>query len=221
MKTADAFQRPPTAQEAVLAELRRGILQRELKPGSQILQDAVAAELGVSRVPVREALKILEGEGHITYSPHRGYFVARLTYHELSEIYRIRELLEAEAVAVGLPRFCNEDAARMQTAIDLMAASHNKQDIRKLTTANKDFHFTLIESCGRQHLVRIIRQLWDSTDPYRSLYYTDSAHVDRVNKEHSRILEAARCGELAKLIELLNEHRNNAMASLNALLQES
>lgn len=73
LEAADgAFKRPPTAQEAVLQELRRAIMARELKPGDRVGQAGVADSLGVSRVPVREALKVLEAEGQVVYRPHRG-----------------------------------------------------------------------------------------------------------------------------------------------------
>src|SRR5690606_32639587 len=81
--TTSGFQKPPTAQQAVLAELRRFIASGSLRPGQQIRQDTLSAELGVSRVPLREALKILEGEGQVTYEAHRGYFVTELSLRDL------------------------------------------------------------------------------------------------------------------------------------------
>ena len=96
-----AFVRPPTAQEAVLAEIRRLIVSGELAPGAPVRQEAVAERLGVSRVPVREALKVLEGEGHVVYAAHRGYVVAELSVDDLTEVYRLRELLEAALSADG------------------------------------------------------------------------------------------------------------------------
>ena len=83
-----------TAQEGVLRELRLQIASGKLKPGQQVIQDSLAASLGVSRVPLREALKVLEGEGQVTYHPHRGYFVADLSVADLVEVYRIRSILE-------------------------------------------------------------------------------------------------------------------------------
>lgn len=87
-----------TAQEAVLQELRSALAAGTLTPGQQLIQEDLAEELGVSRVPIRESLKILEGEGHVTYHPNRGYFVTELSATDLSELYRIREILEAEAL---------------------------------------------------------------------------------------------------------------------------
>ncbi|WP_309072602.1 GntR family transcriptional regulator, partial [Arthrobacter sp.] len=82
--------RPPTAQAFALAELRRMIIAGEVQPGEPLRQDALAERLGVSRVPLREAFKILEGEGQIVYQPHRGFKVARLSLADLLETYRIR-----------------------------------------------------------------------------------------------------------------------------------
>ena len=88
------FQRPPTAQEAVLVEVRSRILRGDIAPGTPLRQEDLAASLGVSRVPVREALRILESEGHVTYIAHRGYRVAELDLDELAEIYHLRALIE-------------------------------------------------------------------------------------------------------------------------------
>src|SRR4051812_14872406 len=173
---ARQFRRPPTAQEAVLAELRRSILEGDLEPGAQILQDRIAEQLGVSRVPVREALKMLEGEGQVSYAPHRGYFVTELDAAELMEVYEIREWLEAEAVTRALPHLGKDDFERMQEAVDDMEAAEERGDVVALTAANRRFHFALMEPCGMPRLVRIIRQLWDSTDPYRSVYFGSKQH---------------------------------------------
>ena len=83
----------------MLTEVRSLIATGRMRPGEQIVQEALALELGVSRVPLREALKILEGEGQVTYVAHRGYFVALLSLADLLEVYRMREILEAEAVS--------------------------------------------------------------------------------------------------------------------------
>jgi DNA-binding GntR family transcriptional regulator len=215
------FKRPPTAQEAVLQELRRSILEGELKPGTQIVQDAFAERLGLSRVPVREALKILEGEGQVRYSPHRGYRVTELDVSELLEIYRIRELLETEAVRAAAPRLTEDDVARLGNAIDEMAAANKVTDIVALTNANRRFHFHLFEPSQMPRFVRMIRQLWDSSDPYRSLYFTDPVHRDVVDMEHRGICEAARQRDAEALVRLLNEHRGHAIDALKRVLEQS
>ncbi|WP_338090699.1 GntR family transcriptional regulator [Planosporangium thailandense] len=215
-----AFKRPPTAQEAVLEELRRAILAGELKPGTQIVQDAFAERLGLSRVPVREALKILEGEGQVRYSPHHGYFVTELDVNELLEIYRIRELLESEAVRLSVPLLGDEDLARLEQAIEDMAEASGRKDIVALTAANRRFHFSLFEPSGMHRMVRLIRQLWDSSDPYRSLYFGEPVHRDAVDREHRQILKAARRRDSEGLVHLLDEHRSHAIDELKKILGE-
>jgi len=91
---APEFQRPPTAQEAVLVELRARILRGDLTAGTPLRQEDLASSLGVSRVPVREALRMLESEGHVRYAAHRGYRVADLGVEDLAETYRLRGLIE-------------------------------------------------------------------------------------------------------------------------------
>src|SRR5690606_28045233 len=88
--------RPQTTQQYVLDELRRAILNRQLKPGEPIRQDALAEHLGVSRVPLREALKVLQGEGQVLYLPRRGYQVVDLSIGDLVEVYHLRRILETE-----------------------------------------------------------------------------------------------------------------------------
>jgi DNA-binding GntR family transcriptional regulator len=220
LNAAPAFRRPPTAQEAVLAELRRAILEGEMRPGTQILQDSVAESLGVSRVPVREALKILEGEGQVSYAPHRGYFVAELSYEELVEVYRIRELLEAEAMSEAIEKVTPEDIARMEEAIEDMERAGTVVDIVAMTAANRRFHFALIDPCERPRLIKFIRQLWDMTDPYRSVYFADASNRKLVNKEHREILEAAKSGRTRVCVEAMRRHRRNAVKRLQNLLLE-
>jgi DNA-binding GntR family transcriptional regulator len=220
MSAATPFRRPPTAQEAVLGELRRAILEGDFRPGSQILQDSVAERLGVSRVPVREALKILEGEGQVSYAPRRGYFVAELDYEELAEVYRIRELLEAEAISVGIKRISEEDLERMEEAIADMDRAAEEQDIVALTAANRRFHFAIMEPSQRPRLIRMIKQLWDTTDPYRSIYFAHGENRELVQKEHREIVDAARAQDTAKLTRLLATHRRNAIKGLRGVLVE-
>jgi DNA-binding GntR family transcriptional regulator len=215
---ARQFRRPPTAQEAVLAELRRSILEGELAPGAQILQDRIAESLGVSRVPVREALKMLEGEGLVSYAPHRGYFVTELDAAELTEVYEIRALLEAEAVRRALPFMGEEDYERMQEAVADMEAAEERGEIVALTAANRRFHFAMIEPCGMPRLTRIIRQLWDSTDPYRSVYYGDERSRKLVHTEHRAIFEAVRKHDADELVRCLDAHRDHAVDSLTNIL---
>lgn len=212
------FVRPPTAQEAVLAELRAMISTGELRPGEPIRQAPVARALGVSRVPVREALKVLQAEGQAAYSPHRGYVVRTLDPTELRECYRIRELLEAEAVRVAVPLLSTvDDLAAALSDVEGAAAAG---DLLGVAAANRRFHFGLYEASGMPRLVSLIRILWDTTDPYRSRYVADPANLRAINAEHRAVLEAVAGRDAEHAVALLDDHRTHALRTLTAQLEE-
>lgn len=200
--------RPPTAQEAVFAEIRRSILAGEMPPGSQILQDELAAEYGVSRIPVRDALRQLEGEGLVSYAPHHGYHVTRLTAEELGEIQRMREILEDEALRAGAGRVDAAALAAMAAALEEMHRHEEIGDLAGWGGAHRRFHFALYETSGMPHLTRILGQAWDAADLYRSRYLRTRTSGRSASGAHRRILGAARDGDLAALLTLAHEHRS-------------
>ena len=210
--------RPPTTQEAVLAELRRMIASGEIRPGAQIVQDALADDLGVSRVPLREALKMLEGEGLVTYRPHHGYFVTQLSLADLLEVYRIRELLEAEAITTGLPQVTDEDVERLAEAEEEVRQASAASDVAAMAQTNRRFHFALIEGCSRPRLIRLVELLWDSTEVYRSVYFIDPLNRDRILDEHRALVDAVRARDLAGVLRVLDEHRTHAIEALRPVL---
>lgn len=211
MNLATTYRRPPTAQEAVLAEIRRAIVSGELKPGQPIRQEVVAERLGVSRVPVREALKILQGEGQVEYQPHRGYFVTRLDLDDLREVYRIRQLLETEAARLSVPAFTGADVRALSVAARDVDRAGDIQDCVAMSAANRRFHFMLVEGAGMARLTHLVRILWDATDVYRSFYYTDVSNRYRVRAEHAGIVKAAAAHDLEGVIQLLDDHRQHAI----------
>jgi DNA-binding GntR family transcriptional regulator len=217
--TSHAFHRPPTAQEAVLDEVRRFIATGQLAPGQKIVQDALAVKLGVSRVPLREALKILEGEGQVSYVAHRGYFVTELSLSDLLEVYRIREILETEAVAIGVPKMTAEDLDRLEGAERDVQAASKVADVIAMTAANRRFHFAILEACALPRLIWVIRLLWDATEVYRSVYYNDAGNRAVVEAEHRALMAAARAGDVSTTLLVLTQHREHAITALRPVLQ--
>jgi DNA-binding GntR family transcriptional regulator len=218
---SEVFRRPPTAQEAVLAELRRLITAGLLRPGQQIVQDALAVQFGVSRVPLREALKILEGEGQVTYVAHRGYFVTELSLSDLIEVYRIREILEAEAVSIAVPQMTAEDIHRLEGAERDVRAAAAIADVVAMTSANRRLHFAILDACALPRLVWLIRLLWDATEVYRSVYYNDAHNREMVDSEHRALVAAVRAGDATAALVVLTEHREHAIAALRPVLQQA
>lgn len=212
------FARPPTAQQAVLVELRRAILSGRLAPGTQVVQEAIAEQLGVSRVPVREALKILEGTGQVVYVPHRGYFVAQLDVADLEEIYRLRDLLEAEAARSAVALLDRVELERMGEAVEECATAALGGDVARATAANRCFHFTLLEASRMRRLVELVRSLWDASEVYRSLYFSDSRNAELVALQHEEIFAAVRSRDPEEVVRLLALHRASALEGLRGVL---
>jgi DNA-binding GntR family transcriptional regulator len=210
--------RQPTAQEAALAALRQAIVTRELLPGEQVVQERLSTRFGVSRVPLREALKVLEGEGQVVYSPHRGYFVADLSLDDLVEAYRIRDLLESEAVRVGVPTMTAGQVREVAALAERWDEAAKADDLAAMTTTNRDFHFALIAACAMPRLIRMIRVLWDATDAYRAAYYVESGSRTAVTREHRTIVAAVRRRDADAVVVRLREHREAAVARLSQVL---
>lgn len=213
----DGFQRPMTAQEAVLRELRRNILSSRWAPGTPIRQDAIAAELGVSRVPVREALKILEGEGQISYEPHKGYVVRELCADELEEIYRLREILEAEAIRNAVPRLTEDDLEEMKDAMVALEALE-PSDVISLSEENRRFHAALLGAADMPRLQHFVRLLRDWADVYRALLYSDAASLRQTCQEHREIFAACLEGDVERVVDLHEQHRGHTVDALRPKL---
>jgi DNA-binding GntR family transcriptional regulator len=214
-----ASARPGTAQEYAVDWLRRAIIGGQLRPGERVGQEDIAERIGVSVVPLREALRVLEQEGQLTYRPRRGYFVTELRSEDLAEIYELRQVLEERAVRRALPTLDADALDRMTLAardcLDAAAAG----DVAAELAANRRFHFALLDAPGQPHLVRMIRLLWDSTEAYRALYYNSPVERAASVQAHDRILDAARAGDGDRLVAELDAHRSRALEVLLGVLR--
>jgi len=204
------FRRPATAQEAVLEEIRNRILDARLRPGAPVKQESFARELGVSRIPLREALRILEGEGRVTHVPHKGYLVAELSMEELREIYRIRGMLESEVIRAAIPRLTDVDIDEMRGLLEKMTARDGDTDLE----THSAFHFLLLEAAGLRHFLHYIRLLWAATSPYHTMHRLDPEMRVESHREHRELLEAAVDRDSDRAVRVAREHRERALREL-------
>jgi DNA-binding GntR family transcriptional regulator len=207
-----------TAQQHAVEWLRRLIVGGELAPGARVNQEDLAARIGVSVAPVREALRVLEQEGQVTYLPRRGYFVTELRLADLTEIYALRALLEAQAARHALPRLDDAALARIRAAAADCAAAAAAGDVAAELAANRRLHFTILEAPDQPHALRLIRLLWDSTEAYRALYYNSPAERRASLDAHERILAALEARDADRLVAELDAHRERALDVIGAVL---
>ena len=209
---------PGTTAQHALTHLRGAIVSGGLVPGERIGQEGVAERLGISVAPVREALRILEREGQVTYRPRRGYVVTELRIEELEEIYGLRGLLEREAALAALPNLDEHDRLAIERAAADCADAVAVQDIVAELDANRRFHFAILSPAGRPHLQRLIDLLWDSTEAYRALYYNSDAERHESLRAHDRILGAVIARDPGRLIGELDAHRERALVVLREVI---
>lgn len=203
-------------QQAVLTGLRSDIISGVLRPGDQVVQETLADRYGVSRVPLREALKALEAEGQVVYHPNRGFFVAELSVADLREVYLLRSLLEAEAIRAAVPRMDDDQIARVaELAAEVDAAA---DDVIAVADANRRFHFAVFEASEMPRLIRLLVQLWEATDAYRALYFAHDTNRAHVSREHARIVAALRRRSAEDVVALHDAHRERSVAALSRML---
>lgn len=173
----------------VAAYLREAILGGELKPGMRIRQEDIAAKLGASRLPVREALRMLEAEGLTEHRPHKGASVPRLTQHEVDVIYRMRERLEPLALVESLDRLGPVDHERLE---EVQQRIEDNDDLEKFLDLDREFHMLTYSGCTIEPLNQNVTRLWNSTQHYRRAYVAlgGKNRMWVVNAEHRLILDA-------------------------------
>jgi DNA-binding GntR family transcriptional regulator len=175
--------------EAAVAELQDSILSGELPPGSPLRLEDLAARLGMSISPVREAVRRLENLGLAVHVPHRGARVSDLALDDLRDTYEVRLVLEPLAVRRAAGRFTDRDAESAHVQLAEYAQARELDDLRAARAAHAAFHFTLYAAAGSEWLLRLIRPAWENCERYRSISLQSSS-VREIEREHERILAA-------------------------------
>ncbi len=204
-----------TATQFVGDVLREAIATGGFSEGHQLLQNEIADALGVSRTPVRELLRLLEAEGWVEFSPHRGAVVATLSSDEVRQIFEIRFVLEALALKQSVPRL--EDAAFDRGAA-LLDELDGETDIGRWVALNRRFHLSLYAAAGAR-LVSLIESQYDAVDRYLRLELVEMDNAGDSQVEHRAILSACRARDVARAVALSEPHIAGAGIDLAEALE--
>lgn len=211
-----------TVPAMVVDRLREQILSHEIPEGAQLRQDNLAAAFGVSRIPVREALLQLEGEGLVRQVAHKGYSVTALSVDEIREEFDLRALIETDLLRRAIPHFTSADEAAARAVLatfdTLLTAGREEAEWAKL---NWKLHAALYAPAGRLRTMRILENLHRSGDRYLRLQLKlTRVSKNRAREEHGRLVDLCAARDVAEATRLVNEHILHARDELVRFLSD-
>ena len=220
MKKPAAMMIPPTRAEAAADELRRRILDGVYPGGMQLRQAQLAEELGISRIPFREALVQLEAEGLVTTVPHKGSIVAEVSAEDVEEQFAFRALLEPELLRISAPLLTAADFTRLHQILQQYSAELRSQDASRWGQLNSELHGVLLGRANRPRMLAVAAQLLQSTDRFTRMQLMLTDGRELAEKEHGQIVRLCEAGELDAAAEVLRSHILGAGRGLAAVIQD-
>lgn len=213
----DSIIQKRTMTEEVADVLRSRILSGRLAAGEPIRQEHVAKELGVSRIPLREALSQLAAEGFVTLVAHKGAVVSPLSLAEVEELFELRLALESELLARAIPNMRERDFAALDALID---ESRAPDGLKRWGELNWRFHEVMYLPAGRPVTLKLLKRVHDNIDRYLRLEITMSAEGrTRGYREHQELVNLARAGDIPAARTLLTRHIAATAGNLTATLE--
>jgi DNA-binding GntR family transcriptional regulator len=195
-----------TLGQRVRDHLRGEILSNHLTPGTHLQEEIIAAQLGISRAPVREALRLLAAEDLVTIAPRRGAVVRSLSPEEFLAAYQVREALEVLAIRLVIPRLTPVDHGALRNLHEEMVLLAARGDVESFFEANAAFHALLVERSGNDRLREIYQHLTNQLRRYRMRSMSLRGGLDRSLAEHAAILDAIGRRDVLEATRLLTEH---------------
>jgi DNA-binding GntR family transcriptional regulator len=194
-----------TLSEQAFAALHAAILSGTLAPGQRLPITELAAQLGMSPMPIREAMRQLSAVGLVENVPHRGARVTDLSVDDLREVYEARLALEPLAVRKAAGRLSPQEAERAAADLRRLADAYRDGDADAAWSAHTSFHFTLYAAASSRWLERLITPLWESSERYRRVSAVGRGLRER-NEEHEAILAACVAGDAERAAATLHDH---------------
>ena len=194
--------------------LRDRILRGEIAGGARLVQGPLSEEIGISRIPIRDALRRLESDGLVTGDEIGRYTVVPFELGDAHEIYAIRRRLEPLAVEAAAKAMTPETLADIRSLHEELTRAVRRRQLDRYLDLNFKFHMSIYEASGMRRLVRIIRGLWQGVPPLTPVVV--EGRLRRSQKEHAEILKFLAAGDAAGAAESLDKHIENAAAELIA-----
>lgn len=196
-----------TLRESIVDAIRTSILKGQLKPGIKISEPTLATQFGISRTPVREALRQLDSEGFLQVIPRRGARVAPLSEKDIHEFYEIKAVLEGYAARLAVSRITDKEIDKMHHLNAEMEKANQAQDYRRVFRLHNEFHEVFLRSCGNEHLHQLIHMLVMKFQRFRIMLAVSGKSEDSI-AQHWDIIAALRERDAEKAARLVAENAN-------------
>lgn len=199
--------------------LRRKIMSGELAEGFSLRQDALAAEFGISRIPVREALVQLEGEGLVKIVAHKGAVVSALSLDEISELFMLRSVLEPLLLKKSAPKLTLEDYAQLDAILAEYKVELRAQNTTRWGELNMRLHDVLLSRANQPRTAAIVAALLQQTDRYTRMQLSlSAASIRQAQHEHEELVDLCRNGDVRGAATLLKRHIEHASRDLERFI---
>lgn len=206
--------------DVVFNTLRKAILKGELKPGERLMEIALAERLGVSRTPVREAMRKLELEGLVVMIPRRGAQVANITEKDLNDVLEVRIALENLSIENACARMTEEQLAQLWDAAKEFERTMSDGNLVKLAEADVAFHEVIYQSSDNRRLNQVLNNLREQIYRYRVEYLKDEETRNLLVKEHEELYEAIRARDVGLAQEISFRHIENQREAIVRSIRE-
>ena len=205
--------------DVVFNTLRKAILRGELKPGERLMEIQLANKLGVSRTPIREAIRKLELEGLVLMIPRKGAEVAQITEKNMQDVLEVRKALEELSVQLACERITPEQVEEMKMAAEDFRKVLKSGDVTKIAEADVKFHDIIFAATNNQRLITLLNNLREQMYRFRVEYLKQKECYPQLLEEHDKLIALISGGEVEEACELMGRHIDNQASTVSDVIR--
>lgn len=206
--------------DVIFETLRKAIITGEIKPGERLMEVAIAEQMGVSRTPVREAIRRLEAEGLVTMVPRKGTHVSELSSKDIIDVLEVRGALDKLATGLAAKRIKPQQLRALESIHKQYIAFVEKENIEGAVRKDIEFHDAIYAASGNSRLIGVLSTFKEHIYRFRVIYLRDMDIAEHVEQEHRQILDALKEGNEQLAAELAEKHIKSQMESIVEALSQ-
>lgn len=206
--------------DVVFNTLREAILKGELKPGERLMELQLASKLGVSRTPIREAIRMLEQEGLAVTIPRKGAEVAKMTEKDMEDVLQIRDALDELAVALACEKISKEELEELKNTTHEFEEYTKSGEVKRIAEADVKLHDIIYQATGNPKLISLVNNLREQMYRYRVEYLKDEKNYPILIKEHNEILGGLMKRDKERVTAVMHKHVQNQASAVKEMIRE-